>query len=165
MLFFRELQKEAEQTSKDKRVFDYFCLSFSVKHKNTGNTCTVNCGPAAELGHARSVNIPTWLRGFRIKIFEVSFVSQYPKETWIPSQQHTQKFVLKASCHVGISIYRPLAIVYLDIIKDAETCSFWLNDFRAGQFPRPWFSRMRINLLGPTFTLTCGNNVTVLSEV
>lgn len=78
---------------------------------------------------------------------------------------NTQKFVLKASCHVGISIYRPLAIVYLDIIKNAETCSFWLNDFRAGQFPRPWFSRMRINSLGPTFTLTCGNNVTVLSEV
>jgi len=29
MLFFRELQKQAEQTSKDKRVSDYFRLYFS----------------------------------------------------------------------------------------------------------------------------------------
>ena len=31
------------------------------------------------MGHVRYINIRAWLRGFRVKIFQVSFVHQFPK--------------------------------------------------------------------------------------
>ena len=37
-----------------------------------------------------NINILTWLQGFRVKNFKVfvSFVSQFPKETWLQRKQH-----------------------------------------------------------------------------
>ena len=42
------------------------------------------------IGHVRYINILARLRGFRVKIanFQVSFVSQFPEETWIQRKQH-----------------------------------------------------------------------------
>ena len=62
--------------------------------------------------HVRFISILTWLRGFRVKIVNflngISFVFQFPKQTWIQRKQHQiQKFVLKASepCeNINISI-------------------------------------------------------------
>ena len=33
-----------------------------------------------EIGHVRYINIRAWFRGFRVKIFQVSFVPPFPKE-------------------------------------------------------------------------------------
>ena len=59
------------------------------------------------IGHVRYIIILIWIRGFRVKIANFTFVFQFPKGTCIQRKQHQiWKFVLKASepcCNIDIS--------------------------------------------------------------